>query len=82
MHSMSDNIEFINYENADKVTKKHFKSLLDRYQIGLKTSMRGSDFIFDFVHLLYYKFHKINPNQGRSHADSPDWIKSNNNSHQ
>ena len=36
----------------------------------------GSDFVFDCVHLLYYKCHKINPNRGGSYIDSPDWIKS------
>ena len=30
---------------------------------------------FDYVHLLYYKCHKINPNRGGSYIDSPDWIK-------
>ena len=25
---------------------------------------------------MYYKCHKINPNRGESHIDSPDWIKS------
>ena len=38
--------------------------------------MRGSDYIFDYVHLLYCKCHKINPNRGGSYIDSPDWIKS------
>ena len=38
--------------------------------------MRGSDYIFDYVHLLYYKCHKINPNRGGSYIDSPGWIKS------
>ena len=37
--------------------------------------MKGSDFVFDYVHLLYYKCHKINPNRGGSYIDSPDWIK-------
>ena len=37
--------------------------------------MRGSDFIFDSVHLLYYKCHKINFNRGGGQIDSPDWIK-------
>ena len=32
--------------------------------------MGGSDFIFDCVHLLYYKCHKINPNRGGSYIDS------------
>ena len=32
-------------------------------------------FVFDYVHLLYYRCHIINPNRGRSCIDSPDWIK-------
>ena len=28
--------------------------------------MKGSEFVFDYVHLLYYKRHKINPNCGGS----------------
>ena len=39
--------------------------------------MRGSDFIFDCFHFLYYKGHKINFNFGGSYIDSPDWMKSN-----
>ena len=27
------------------------------------------------IHLLYYKYHKINLNRGGSYIDSPDWIK-------
>ena len=37
--------------------------------------MKGSDFIFDCVNLLYYKCHKINLNCGGSYIDSPDQIK-------
>ena len=46
-----------------------------KYQTWLEQSMRPSDFIFDCVHLLYYKCHKINPNRRGSCIDSPDWIK-------
>ena len=28
--------------------------------------MKVSEFVFDHVHLLYYKCHKINPNRGES----------------
>ena len=38
-------------------------------------SKKGSEFFFDYVHLLYYKCHKINLNRGGSYIDSPDWIK-------
>ena len=51
MHSKSDDKEIKINDKADEV----FKSLLNRYQNNLETSMRGSDFIFDCVHLLYYK---------------------------
>ena len=37
--------------------------------------MKGSEFVFDYVQLLYYKCHKINPNCGGSYIDSPGWIK-------
>ena len=62
MHSESDNAVFMIYDNADEVIEELFQSLLSSYQIGLEKSMRGSDFIFNCVHLLYYKCHKVNPN--------------------
>ena len=37
--------------------------------------MKGSELVFDYVHLLYYKCSKINHNCGGSYIDSPDWIK-------
>ena len=40
--------------------------------------MRGSDFIFDCIHLLYYKCHEVNFKQGGSYIDSHDWIKNKN----
>ena len=43
--------------------------------MDLETQMRGSDFIFDCVNLLYYKSHKINFKRGGSYIDSTDWIK-------
>ena len=82
MCSESDNTEFMIYDNVDEVIKGFFKLLFRWYQIELETSVRRSEFIFHCVHLLYYKCHKINPNQGRSYIDSPDWIKRNNKSHQ
>ena len=38
--------------------------------------MRGSNFVFDCVHLLYYKCHKINLDCGESYVNFSDWIKS------
>ena len=75
IHSKSGNIEILINDKSDEVIEKLFESLLNRYQIGLETSMWGSDFIFDCAHLLYYKCHKINFKRGGSYIDSPDWIK-------
>ena len=75
MHSKRGNIEFMSYDNANKVVDEIFESLLSRYQIGLEISMRGSDCIFDSVQLLYYKYHKINFKHGGSYIDSPEWTK-------
>ena len=65
----------MSYDNANEVVNELFESLLSRYQIGLETSMRENDFIFDSVQLMFYKCHKVNFNRGDSHIDSPDWIK-------
>ena len=50
----SDTIEITVYDKADELIKKPFKSILNRYQTRLEKSMKGSDFIFDCVNLLYY----------------------------
>ena len=57
-----------------EIMEKLFNSLKNKYQNNLQ-SMRGSEFVFDYVHLLYYKCHKINLNRGGSCIDSSDWIK-------
>ena len=61
-------------DEADEVIKDLFDPLKNRYQNNLK-SMKDSEFFFNYVYLLYYKCHKINPNCGGSYVDSPDWIK-------
>ena len=74
MHSKSDNIKIIVSDEADQVIKKVFDSLKNRYQNNLK-SMRSSEFVFDCIQLLYYKYHKVNLNRRGSYVDSPDSIK-------
>ena len=59
---------------ADQVIKILFDSLKNRYQNNFQ-SIRGSEFVFNYVHLLYYKCHKINFNHGGSYIVSPHWIK-------
>ena len=75
MHSKSDNMKFTPYNDANEVIDKLFKSLRSRYQGNLETSIRGSDFIFNLVQMMYYKCHKINFKRTGSYIDSSDCIK-------
>ena len=61
MDSKIDNIEIMVNDRADGVIKGFFESLRNRYQNNLE-SMEDSDFAFNYVHLLYYECHIINPN--------------------
>ena len=61
-------------DEADEIIKILSDSLKNRYQNNLEL-MKGSEFVFNYVHLLYYKCHKINQNHGGSYINSPDWIK-------
>ena len=56
-------------DEADQVIKE----LLIYSNINIKNILepvKGSEFVSDYVHLLYYKCHKINPNQGGSRTNS------------
>ena len=53
-------------DETDKAIKKLFDSLKIRRQNNLE-STKGGEFVFDYVQLLYYKFHKINPNRTGSY---------------
>ena len=74
MHSKTDYKKIMISDLTDEVIGKLFNSLKNRYQNNLQL-MRGSDFILDYVQLLYYKCHKINLNRGGSYIDFLDWIK-------
>ena len=45
------------YDNTDEVIEKTFEPLLNRYQIGLETSIKSKDFVFDYVYSMCYKCH-------------------------
>ena len=75
MHTKSDNTEIMTGSDTNEVIEELFKSFLQRYQEGLQEKMRGSEFEFDGVNLLYYDFNKISSNRGGSYIDSLEWIK-------
>ena len=75
MHSGSNNIEFTSRNDANEIIDELFKSLHSRYQGNLETPMKGSDFIFDLVQLMYCQCPKVYFKCGGLYIDSPDWIK-------
>ena len=54
---------------------KNFLNFKKKYQEGLETKMKGSQFVFENVESLYHCLHKISLNRGGSYIDSPNWIK-------
>ena len=58
VHNKSDNVEIMMGAETNEIIKNLFNSLLQRYQKGLEESMKGSDFMFDYVDSLNYIFHK------------------------
>ena len=74
IHSKSDSIEIMTDHETDEVIEKLFKSLKNRYPNSLE-SMKSSEFVFDQVHLLYYKCNITFLNRGESYTDSLDWVR-------
>ena len=70
IHMKSDNTEVMIGRDTNGVIKELFKSFLQRCQEGLQEKMRGSEFEFDGIHLLYYDFNKISLNRGGSYIES------------
>ena len=73
-HSRSGNIEVTFCNDANEIIDELFKPLRSSCQGNLETTMKGSDFIFDSVQLMYHKCHKVNFKRGGSYIDSPDSI--------
>ena len=73
MHSKSDNIEIIIGADTNEIICNSL--LFFANQKGLEESMRGSDFVFDYVESLNYIFHKMDTKRSGSYIETPDWIK-------
>ena len=71
MHSKSENIDIMINDEVNEVINELFNSLKNGYQNNLE-SMKGSEFVSDYVHLLRCKCHKTNLNCGGSYIGSHD----------
>ena len=75
-------IQFISSKDAqeERVMRSMQMKLLTNFlshflQGNLETSIKGSEFIFGYVQLVYCKFHKVDFRRGSSNIDSSDWVK-------
>ena len=76
MHTKIHNVQIMMGSGADEIIEELFESLLQNYQKDLEESMKGSNFIFDSVDLLYYHLQKTSLKRtGSSDIDSPKWLK-------
>ena len=75
MHTKSNNVEIMIGSETDEIIEDLFESFLQKYQKGLEESMRGSEFVYDSVDVLYYNLNKVSLSRGGSYIDSPKWLK-------
>ena len=74
MHSKSDNVEIMRGRSTNDILNRLIETFKQRYQEGLETRMRGSNYVFNDVKLLEYHFHQISVSRGRSYIPTLDWI--------
>ena len=54
-----------------KLSRTFLNLFLQKYQEGLEESMRGSEFVYDSVNVLYYNLNKVSLSRGGSYIDFP-----------
>ena len=75
MHTKSNNVEIMVVSEKNEIIKHLFEYFLQKYQEGLEESMRGSEFVYDSVDVLYYNLNKVKLSRGGSYVDFPKWVK-------
>ena len=75
MHTKNDNTEIMIASDTNEVIKELLNRFCRYIKKVYKEKMRGSEFEFDGIHLLYYDFNKISLNRGGSYVESAKWIK-------
>ena len=75
MHTKSNNVKIMIGSETDEIIEDLFEYFLQKYQEGLEESMRGSEFVYDSVDVLYYNLNKVSLSRGGSYIDSPKWLK-------
>ena len=66
LHTRSDNIKIMMGSETNDIIEDFCKSV-QKYQEKLEESIKGSDFVFGSVDLLYYHLQKISLKRSRSY---------------
>ena len=66
MHTKSNNVEIMIGSETNQIIKSLFESFLQKYQQGLEESMRGSEFVYESVDVLYYNLNRVSLSRGGS----------------
>ena len=74
MHSKGDNVKTMWGVDANDTIQELICTFLQRFQQGLETKMKGSNYIFNPVNSLEYHFHKVSLKRGSSYIPQPDWL--------
>ena len=75
MHTKGNNVEIMIGSETDETIEDLFESFLQKCQERLEESMRGSEFVYDSVDVLYYNLNKVSLSRGGSYIDFPKWLK-------
>ena len=75
MHTKSNNAEIMIGSETNEIIEDIFEIFLQKYQEELEESMRGSEFVYDSVDVLYYNLNKVSLSRGGSYIDSPKRLK-------
>ena len=75
MHTKSNNVEIMIGSETNEIIMELFKSFFQKYQEGLEESIRGSEFVYDSVDVLYYNLNEVSLSKDGSYIDYPKWIK-------
>ena len=77
MHTKSHNIEIMMGNETWNYWKTFWISFTkwSKRLVRLEESMRGSEFVFNSIDLLYYHLRKTSLKRGWSYIDSPEWLK-------
>ena len=75
MYTKNDNITIMSGTETDDVINELFNTFRRKYQEGLETKMKGSNFTFERIDLLEYHLHQISLNRGSSYIKSSEWTK-------